>query len=252
MTTGSGGSTKSSYAPSNDNITEPGLGNSYWAEVIKVLQDIIPIYDKVNRIISMGKDSEHRRRGISGRISTGDTILDAGSGFGNMSMTAMNIVGSDISITLYDPLVPMLKNTSTFFEQAPRSACGIFEHIPFRDGQFDAVLCGYSLRDAINLRAAISEVHRVLRDGGRFVIVDLGKPDDAITRAGVSVYLRCILPLLALSAGGKLGLKFGTLYGTFKRWPQNRHLEGMLLERFTKVEFEKDLMGGAIMVAAYK
>jgi len=47
-------------------------------------------------------------------------------------------------------------------------------------------------------------------------------------------------------------LKFGTLYGTYKRWPKNKKLEKMLLEKFSKVEFEKDLMGGAIMVAAYK
>jgi demethylmenaquinone methyltransferase/2-methoxy-6-polyprenyl-1,4-benzoquinol methylase len=114
------------------------------------------------------------------------------------------------------------------------------------------VLCGYSLRDAINLRIAISEIHRVLKKEGRFVIVDLGKPDEMIFRAGVSFYLKCILPILALIAGGRLGLKFGTLYGTYKRWPQNKKLEKLLLEKFSKVEFEKDLMGGAIMVAAYK
>lgn len=84
------------------------------------------------------------------------------------------------------------------------------------------------------------------------VIVDLGKPDEGFIRAGVAFYLRCILPILAFSAGGRLGLKFGTLYGTFQRWPQNKKLEELLLEKFSRVEFEKDLMGGAIMVAAYK
>lgn len=229
-----------------------GLGSSYWQEVIEVLRDIIPIYDKVNSIISLRKDVEHRNRGISNRVHPGNKILDAGSGFGNMSKTALKLTNGKISITLYDPLVPMLKNTGTHFEKTPDMANGVFEHIPFRDGKFDAVLCGYSLRDAINLRIAISEIHRVLKDGGRFVIVDLGKPDEALIRAGVAFYLRCILPILAFSAGGKLGLKFGTLYGTFKRWPQNKKLEELLLEKFSRVEFEKDLMGGAIMVAAYK
>jgi demethylmenaquinone methyltransferase/2-methoxy-6-polyprenyl-1,4-benzoquinol methylase len=228
-----------------------GLG-SYWGEVIEVLRQIIPIYDKVNKYISLGKDTEHRNRGISGRVSPGDSVLDAGSGFGNMSKTAERICGGDISITLYDPLVPMLKNTGTYFEKTPDMSCGVFEHIPFKDGQFDAVLCGYSLRDAINLRIAISEIHRVLKNGGRFVIVDLGKPDNPVIRAGVSMYLRTILPLVALVVGGRLGLKFGTLYGTFKRWPQNKKLESLILEKFSRVEFEKDLMGGAIMVAAYK
>ena len=58
--------------------------------------------------------------------------------------------------------------------------------------------------------------------------------------------------IIAFCAGGRLGLKFATLYGTYKRWPQNKKLEGLILEKFSKVEFEQDLMGGAIMVAAYK
>jgi len=228
-----------------------GLG-SYWGEVIDVLRDIIPVYDKVNSAISLGKDVEHRHRGIKGRVLPGNKILDAGSGFGNMSKTASKLCNDDISITLYDPLVPMLKNTSVFFEKTLDMFSGVFEHIPFQDEQFDAVLCGYSLRDAINLRIAISEIHRVLKKGGRLVIVDLGKPDESLIRFGVSFYLRLILPIIALAAGGKLGLKFATLYGTYKRWPKNKKLESMLLEKFSKVEFDKDLMGGAIMVAAYK
>ena len=228
-----------------------GLG-SYWGEVIDVLREIIPVYDKVNSYISLGKDVKHRTQGISGRVLPGNKILDAGSGFGNMSKTASKLCKNDLSITLYDPLIPMLKNTSTFFEKPPDLSCGVFEHIPFIDREFDAVLCGYSLRDAISLRIAISEIHRVLKKDGRFVIVDLGKPDNPVIRIGVSLYLRMFLPIIAFVAGGKLGLKFATLYGTYKRWPQNKVLESMLLEKFSKVEFEKDLMGGAIMVAAYK
>ena len=128
----------------------------------------------------------------------------------------------------------------------------MFEHTPFRNQQFDVVLSGYSLRDAISLKTAISEIHRVLKNDGKWIIVDLGKPDKAIVRFGVSFYLKLILPIVAYLAGGKLGLKFATLYGTYKLWPQNKKLESMLLEKFTKVEFEKDMMGGAIMVAAHK
>jgi len=228
-----------------------GLGSS-WGEVLDVLRDIIPVYDKVNSAISLGKDVEHRNRGISGRVLPGNNILDAGSGFGNMSKTASKLCNGNLSITLYDPLVPMLKNTSKFFQNPPNLSCGVFEHIPFTNDQFDAVLCGYSLRDAINLRIAIGEIHRVLKKEGRLVIVDLGKPDDAFVRFGVSFYLRLVLPIIAFAVAGKLGLKFTKLYDTYKRWPKNKKLESLLLEKFSKVDFKKDLMGGAIMVAAYK
>ena len=228
-----------------------GLG-SYWGEVIDVLRDIIPVYDKVNSFISLGNDTEHRNLAIRGRINKGDKILDAGSGFGNMSKTAAKIIDDDLQIVLYDPLIPMLKNTDRLFEKKIDSACGVFEHIPFQNDEFDLVLSGYSLRDAISLKTAISEVHRVLKKDGRWVIVDLGKPDEPILRFGVTFYLRMILPIIAFIAGGRLGLKFATLYGTYKLWPQNKKLERLLLEKFSRVEFEKDLMGGAIMVAAYK
>ena len=228
-----------------------GLG-SYWGEVLDVLQEIIPVYDKVNSFISLGKDSEHRHRAISGRIQDGDRILDAGSGFGNMSKTALDITNGKVEIMLYDPLLPMIKNTDRLFKKKPEVTCGVFEHAPFRNQQFDAVLSGYSLRDAISLKTAISEIHRVLKNDGKWIIVDLGKPDNSIIRFGVSFYLRLILPIVAYMAGGKLGLKFAALYGTYKLWPQNKKLESMLLEKFTSVEFEKDMMGGAIMIAARK
>jgi demethylmenaquinone methyltransferase / 2-methoxy-6-polyprenyl-1,4-benzoquinol methylase len=228
-----------------------GLGSS-WGQVLDVLEQIIPVYDKVNSFISLGKDLEFRERGIRGRINRGDRVLDAGSGFGNMSKTAMKICKDDLQVTLYDPLRPMLKNTSRLFAKTPTLTCGVFEHMPFREENFDAVICGYSLRDAISLRTAISEIHRVLKKGGRFVIVDLGKPDNLLIRAGVSFYLRAFLPVIAMAAGGKLGLKFAALYDTYRLWPQNKKLKSLLLEKFARVEFDTGMMGGAVIVAAYK
>src|SRR3972149_4371210 len=53
------------------------------------------------------------------------------------------------------------------------------------EDSLDAVLCGYSLRDSFSLVEAISEVHRVLKNGGRFIIVDIGKPDNVLLRSFV-------------------------------------------------------------------
>lgn len=267
----------SSGSSSNNNKMEPaeaegeattttrrGLGSRYWPEVIEVLRAIVPVYDRVNRVISLGKDEEYRRRAIAGRVAQGDLVLDAGSGYGNMSRAALAEAGGNAAVVLYDPIPEMLANVRNYFSTSlsgqshtavagpPSLSSGIFEHMPFRDGTFDAVLCGYSLRDAIDLRKAIGEMHRVLRPGGRLVVVDLGKPDGAAKRWLVSVYLKYLLGLSAYLVAGRAGLKFKTLYGTFLRWPRNSELEEMLKELFPKVVFEKGMLDGAVMIAAYK
>jgi demethylmenaquinone methyltransferase/2-methoxy-6-polyprenyl-1,4-benzoquinol methylase len=128
----------------------------------------------------------------------------------------------------------------------------VFENMPFKETSIDAVLCGYSLRDSFSLVEAISEVHRVLKNEGRFIIVDIGKPDNILSRTFVTFYLKYILGIIAYSVSGKSGLRFKTLYGTFLRWPKNSVLNELLLNRFSKVKFTKKMFGGAIVVVAYK
>jgi len=121
----------------------------------------------------------------------------------------------------------------------------------------DNIIKSYSPKDELLFSAigGIGEIGMnfyIYGTQGKWIIVDLGKPDELIVRFGVSFYLRLILPIVAYAAGGRLGLKFATLYRTYRLWPENKKLESMLLEKFTSVEFEKAMMGGAIMVAAYK
>ena len=129
---------------------------------------------------------------------------------------------------------------------------GIFEYLPFRDSTFDAILCGYSLRDAIHLKEAIGEFYRILRPSGKLLIVDLGKPDEAILDSLVSIYLRYVLGFLAFTVAGSRGLGFRALYGTYKRWPKNSELKKMLEEEFSEVHFRKCMLGGAVIIAAIK
>ena len=236
-------------------MTEPGgLGSRYWGEVIEVLRSVIPVYDKVNRAISLGKDEQFRSRGIRGRVLPGNIVLDAGSGYGNMSRMALAEVNGNATVIMYDPIPEMLANAKSYIHDGNPAALssGVFEYMPFRASTFDVVMCGYSLRDAIQLRQAISEMHRVLKEGGRLVVVDLGKPDGTLKRALVSGYLKYFLGISAFLVAGKAGLPFRTLYGTFLRWPRNSELESMFRELFSRVEFEKEMMGGAVIVAAYK
>jgi demethylmenaquinone methyltransferase/2-methoxy-6-polyprenyl-1,4-benzoquinol methylase len=230
-----------------------GLGDKYWKEVILVLRYVIPVYDKVNSAISLGKDAKYRRLGIKGRILPKSIVLDAGSGYGNMSRIAFEETNGEINLIMYDPIIDMLRKAKEMFSNKFTAALssGVFEHMPFQNSVFDAILCGYSLRDAIHLKQAISEMHRILRDGGLLIIVDLGKPDSFLKRLFISFYLKYILRILAYVVAGKKGLKFKTLYGTYVKWPRHSELK-ISLEKFSRVEFDTRLMGGAVIVAAYK
>lgn len=231
-----------------------GLGKDYWKEVIRTLRSIIPVYDKVNRAISLGQDAKYRKDGINGNINKGDLVLDAGSGFGNMTNVLTEVLSYEANVVMYDPINEMLLRglANVNSEKVKNATCGIFEEMPFRDLSFNAVLCGYSLRDSICLKDAIAEIHRILKHDGRFVIVDLGKPDNIFLRCLVTIYLKYFLEVLAFLVSGRWGLRFRTLYGTYLKWPKNSDLNHLLGEKFSKVVMDQKLLGGAIIVAAYK
>ena len=231
-----------------------GLGYQYWKEVAGVLRSVIPVYDKVNMAISLGKANKYRWEGIKGHVHPGNKILDAGSGFGNMSRIASKITDQHLEMVLYDPLLMMLSRTRNFLPDSSNQclSSGVFEYMPFKGQVFDAVLCGYSLRDAIELESAIAEIYRVLKKGGSLVVVDLGKPDNKFLRFFVSFYLKYALTVIAFFVAGQSGLKFKTIHGTYKKWPTNSELHSLLGRQFSKVTFKTGLMGAAVIVVAYK
>lgn len=232
-----------------------GLGRTYWPEIISTLRSIIPIYNRVNRVISLGKDADYRRKCLNEQLRLGDKVLDAGSGFGNMARLAATKMHGELDVVLYDPIIEMLQIGRSIWDKSYLNvelSSGIFEYLPFRNNTFDAVLCGYSLRDAIHLEEAILEFHRILKPSGKLLIVDLGKPDQFFLNVLVSTYLRYGLGFLAFMVAGSKGLGFTALYGTYKRWPTNSQLKKMLEKQFSEVHFRKYMLGGAVIIAAIK
>ncbi len=235
-----------------------------WTDVIKVLREVIPVYDKVNNVISLGKAQEYRLLGIKHAVNNYDSkdynftylILDAGSGYGNMSSGILSMYDG-VSIVMLDPIIHMLRLAKLRFknncsENKIALISGVFEHLPFKDSTFNAVVCGYSFRDAIIMRDAVKEFFRVLRDDGKLVIVDIGKPDNLFARFGVYLYLRFILPLIAFIVAGRLGLKFSKIYDTYKRLPRNSELMLMLKEYFPDVTLIDHMLGAAVVFVASK
>lgn len=156
-----------------------------------VFTDIAGKYDKINRILSLGQEQNWRRRVIE--LLPAGRILDLGGGTG-----AANPVFGDRQVVALDPSAEMLS-----LNPAERRMVGVGEQLPYADGSFDAVFSAYVFRNLNSVSQTLTEVARVLRQGGRLGVVGLGRPRNrilaAVHRAGSGVFL----PIIGLIAGGR-------------------------------------------------
>jgi len=230
-----------------------GLG-SLWSRVEDALKGLIPVYDKVNRVISLGQDLKLRRLAATKAIKGKDLIvLDAGCGPGTMSKTILDSTNCVKQIVLLDPLREMLKQSKhRLGDDRCAFVQAVFEYLPFRSGVFDVSVSTFALRDAFDLTAALTELSRVVKCSGVVLILDLGKPDSKLLRATVGAYWRILVPLLASAYIGKEGLLYRLLYHTYQKLPTNAHLKEMVERLFTHIEFEERMMGGVIILLAVK
>ena len=231
-----------------------GLG-SLWSKVEDALRGLIPVYDKVNRVISLGQDLRLRRLAVTKVIRSSDLlVLDAGCGPGTMSKLILDSTDCVKQIILLDPLKEMLEHSKRRLgDDRCAFVQAVFEYLPFREGVFDASVSAFALRDAFDLTAALTELSRVVKtSGGAVLILDLGKPDSKLLQAVVGIYWRILAPLLATAYIGKEGLIYRLLYHTYLKLPTNTHLKKMVERLFSRIDLEDRMMGGVIILLAVK
>lgn len=231
-----------------------GLG-SLWRRVEDALKGLIPVYDKVNRVISLGQDLRLRRLAVARAVRGKDLlVLDAGCGPGTMSKLILDSTDCVEQIILLDPLKEMLKQSKrSLGDGRCQFVQAVFEYLPFRSGVFDASVSAFALRDAFDLTVALAELSRVVKAfGGVVLVLDLGKPDSRLLQAAVGVYWRILAPLLASACIGRGGLICNLLYHTYLKLPTNSQLKKMAGGLFTSVDLEEKVMGGAIILLGVK
>ncbi len=181
-------------------------------QVAQMFDNISGNYDSLNRVISFGIDIKWRKKVLK-IVSDNNPkiILDIATGTGDLAILmaqtkAEKIIGLDISAGMLEVGKKKVehKNLSTTIDLV----LGDSENIPFEDNYFDAITVGFGVRNFENLEKGFSEILRVLKPGGVFVILETSVPDKTPYKQGYRFYSKNILPII-----GKLFSKDNSAYG---------------------------------------
>jgi len=155
---------------------------------------IAPRYDLINDLQSFGLHRLWKRKLLQlAQPKTGERALDLCCGTGDVAFSlarlGARVTGADFSF-------PMLQAAERRpFTARPELIRADALNLPFSDASFDLVTISYGLRNLAGVENGLKEMHRVLKTGGRALILDFGKPRNALLRFGYYGYLRGFVPL---------------------------------------------------------
>jgi len=163
-------------------------------------------YDLNNRLHSFGRDQAWRRATVRmAEVRDGERVLDCACGTGDLTRLfarspAAEIVGADFTPQMLDIAREKTRERGVRYLEADAMA------LPFEDASFDVVSIAFGIRNVAEPPRAMSEFHRVLRPGGRLVILEFSTPRNPLIRWGNRLYCNTIMPRTAtLLSGDKSG-----------------------------------------------
>ncbi|WP_455203284.1 class I SAM-dependent methyltransferase [Kaarinaea lacus] len=160
-------------------------------------------YDWIIRAMSFGSGNWYRKNALlRAGLAEGMQVLDVATGTGPVAKSALNIVGSNGAVFGLDHSINMMKEArkivSVPFIQSDAG------RLPFPDASFDFLSMGYALRHVDDLYATFAEYRRVLKPGGKVLLMELTQPKSTVAKKFVKFYLRKIVPKIArLGSGSK-------------------------------------------------
>jgi len=181
-------------------------------QVAQMFDTISGNYDNLNRVISFGIDLKWRNKVLQMVTqSNPKIILDIATGTGDLAILmaqtkAEKIIGLDISAGMLEVGKKKIldKNLSERIEMILADS----EDMPFEDNYFDAITVAFGVRNFENLEKGLSEILRILKPNGIFVILETSVPDKTPYKQGYTFYSENILPII-----GKLFSKDNVAYG---------------------------------------
>ena len=213
-------------------------------EIATMFDRIAARYDLLNRVLSFGTDLSWRRQAIArARIGPGMTVLDVGAGTGDLSFAAAARGAEVVALDLSPGMLGVLARRSTGAQRERiRALVGTAESLPLPDASVDRIVTGFTVRNVGDLGRAFAEFRRVLRPGGRAVVLELSHPPGAAFAWLYAFYFEHIAPAIALLLGGDREA-YRYLPRSLRPFPEPERLAAMLREAGFRVTFER-MTGG--------
>lgn len=201
--------------------------------VQRMFDDIASVYDRMNRIMTFGRDQAWRRELVAlAQLDDAAPVLDLATGTGDIAAMFFAaapktmVIGADFSGKMLRQAQGRFRDTGVQWQRSDAA------HLPFADNSFQAVTFGYLLRNVVDVDGVLAEVHRVLRPGGRVVSLDTTPPGPGVVGGFSRWYLRHILPWLGQRIAGD-----ASAYGYLKASTLAFDSAEQLAQRFTHAGF---------------
>jgi demethylmenaquinone methyltransferase/2-methoxy-6-polyprenyl-1,4-benzoquinol methylase len=229
-------------------------GEQRAAKVNDLFATIARRYDLINDLQSFGLHRLWKRRVVElAQIKTGDRALDLCCGTGDISFAlaqhGAETIGLDFSPQMLEVAETRRQKiaNSQFEIRNLKFIQGDAQAIPFPDNSFDSVTVGYGLRNLTSWERGLDEMHRVAKPGGRIVVLDFGKPPNALWRALYFAHLRCSVPLIGLLFCGNASA-YAYILESLKHYPAQlavaEKMRGLKLANVRVI----NLLGGAMAI----
>lgn len=225
-------------------------------QVEQMFDTISTNYDGLNRVISFGIDVKWRKKVIEMVAAKNPSaVLDIATGTGDLAISlartgAKEIIGLDLSEGML--AVGRKKIAEEKLSGKIEMIQGDSEALPFEEDRFDAITVAFGVRNFENLEKGLSEIFRVLKPGGIFVILETSVPTRFPFKQGYHFYTKNLLPLI-----GKLFSKDKVAYSYLSEsaaaFPYGEELNNILRKTgFIDVRHKPQTMGVATIYAASK
>lgn len=153
-------------------------------------------YNRLEKILGLGTGSWYRHQALRrAGLAKGMQVVDVGMGTGLVSREILKITGEPARLIGVDPSAGMMKEAK--FDTPVECRVGRAESIPVPDASADFVVMGYALRHIADFAAAAAEFRRVLKPGGRLLILEITRAESAWGNVLLKAYMRGAVPLMA-------------------------------------------------------